>query len=607
MPARSPWDPSLIATVAARRSARLGLVVPAAGHRDHPYNLARRLVSVDHAAQGRVGWLALDFDHSIALNAASDTWTGADLDTTHTDDAVAAIRTLWRTWPLESVVGDTAAGVFADVTQIRRADVRAGYLITGPLNVPGSVQGDLPVWRQATGGSAIAPVRGADLVVVEDREPVPDGTPVVIRVRSLHSIAATLDRISGIPAAHGVLLRVGPACVRPRAGAGVNRGARPRCDRRPGEGTLRERLRLPVPESPDLSGTCSWLRCRSESGRPTVMGRRLDGLDRQPDPQRQRAQCRHPHRILRNSAANPPTAFADPGYYVRMAKIAERGLLDALFLADGPALREHPALRPSQAWEPRCHPGIGRGRDRASRVDRDVVVDLQRSRGAGAPAARPGSAVAGPLRVERGHHISRCRPAVTSGLADYPDRPTRYRRAAEFVDVVRALWQDAADAGARGIDHQGEFFTVVGSLPPAAIAAGYPLLVQAGGSPQGRELAGRAADAVFSARTGTCSGVEHYRHVKDVAVATGRRRSDVKILPGLITTIGGTEGRGAAALRAPEHCCRRATISSGCRRCSARICLVSHWTSRSPGTCSVRCAIRRSSAHRWGSGSRWSA
>ncbi|CQD25287.1 nitrilotriacetate monooxygenase component A [Mycolicibacterium conceptionense] len=48
----------------------------------------------------------------------------------------------------------------------------------------------------------------------------------------------------------------------------------------------------------------------------------------------------------------PPTAFADPGYYVRMAKLAERGNLDALFLADGPALREHPGLRPSQALEP---------------------------------------------------------------------------------------------------------------------------------------------------------------------------------------------------------------------------------------------------------------
>ncbi|MGV9797438.1 hypothetical protein ACWDTP_05200 [Mycobacterium sp. NPDC003449] len=142
-------DPSLVATVAARHSTNLGLVVAAAAHRDHPYNLARRLLSVDHAAQGRVGWFALDADRRIALNAVADTWTGAGLSAAHTAEAVGAVRTLWRTWPLESVVGDLAAGVFADTSLIRRADVRGRYSIAGPLNVPGSVQGDLPVWQHA--------------------------------------------------------------------------------------------------------------------------------------------------------------------------------------------------------------------------------------------------------------------------------------------------------------------------------------------------------------------------------------------------------------------------------------------------------------------------
>jgi hypothetical protein len=91
-------------------------------------------------------------------------------------------------------------------------------------------------------------------VVVEDREPVPDGSLVVIRVRALHSIAATLDRIAGMPAAHGVLLRVAPHVF-----DHVLERVLPAARRRgviggPGEGTLRERLRLPVPHSPDLSG-----------------------------------------------------------------------------------------------------------------------------------------------------------------------------------------------------------------------------------------------------------------------------------------------------------------------------------------------------------------
>lgn len=235
--------------------------------------------------------------------------------------------------------------------------------------------------------------------------------------------------------------------------------------------------------------------------------------------------------------SEPPTSFADPEYYVRMGRIAERGKLDALFLADGPALREHPALRPSQALEPSVIlASVGSATERLGLIGtlsstfNDPVelahrlLSLDQLSG-----GRLGWNVVTTYSVPAGGNF---------GLADYPDRPTRYRRAAEFVDVVQALWRDAADNGGRGIDHQGEFFTVVGALPQGQSPQGYPLLVQAGGSPQGRELAGRAADAVFSAELDLAAGIEHYRHVKDVAVAHGRRRDAVKILPGLITTIG---------------------------------------------------------------------
>lgn len=234
-----------------------------------------------------------------------------------------------------------------------------------------------------------------------------------------------------------------------------------------------------------------------------------------------------------------PTAFADPGYYVRMAKLAERGKLDALFLADGPALREHPALRPSQALEP-------------SVILASVAAETEHLGLIGTLSSTFNDPVELAHRLLTLDRLSGGRLAwnvVTTysipaganfGLADYPDRHVRYRRAAEFVDVVRALWRDAADPSGRGIDHHGEFFTVVGGLPQGPSPQGHPLLVQAGGSPQGRELAGRVADAVFSAELDLGAGIDHYRYVKDVAVAYGRRRHDVKILPGLITTIGST-------------------------------------------------------------------
>lgn len=237
-------DASLVATVAARHTADLGLVVAAAAHRDHPYNLARRLLSVDHAAHGRVGWFALDADHRIGLNAAEDAWTGAALDPAHTTEAINAVRILWRTWPYASLVGDRAAGVFADITQIRRADTDGTYRITGPLNVPGSVQGDLPVWRHP--GPA---ARTADLLVVEDGDPVPPAA--VVRLRSVDD--AALDRVARTPGAVGVLLRVPPAALPAVLDELVPSARRRGAIAAPGTGTLRRRLGLPAPAAPDLS------------------------------------------------------------------------------------------------------------------------------------------------------------------------------------------------------------------------------------------------------------------------------------------------------------------------------------------------------------------
>ncbi|MGV9797436.1 NtaA/DmoA family FMN-dependent monooxygenase [Mycobacterium sp. NPDC003449] len=237
-------------------------------------------------------------------------------------------------------------------------------------------------------------------------------------------------------------------------------------------------------------------------------------------------------------SSEAPTAFTDPDYYVRMARIAERGTLDALFLADGPALRDHPALRPSQALEP-------------SVILASVAAETEHLGLIGTLSSTFNDPVELAHRLLGLDQLSGGRFAwnvVTTyslpaganfGLADYPDRPTRYRRAAEFVDVVLALWRDAAD-GRPGIDHRGEFFTVSGSLPQGPSPQEHPLLVQAGGSPQGRRLAGRVADAVFSAELDLGAAIEHYRQVKDIAQGHGRHRDAVRILPGLITTIGST-------------------------------------------------------------------
>lgn len=233
-----------------------------------------------------------------------------------------------------------------------------------------------------------------------------------------------------------------------------------------------------------------------------------------------------------------PLAFVDMGYFQRIGRIAERGTLDAFFLADGPGIREDPRFKPSRGLEPTLILGAVAA----------VTENLGLIGTASSTFNDPWELA---YRFQSLDHVSGGRAAwnvVTTyspdvagnfGLSELPDRDTRYRRAGEFVDVVQALWR-SVDGGAP-VTHHGEFFDVHGRLPVPVSKQGFPLLVQAGGSPTGRELAGRRADAVFSAELSLRAGVEHYDYVKVVAAAAGRDPDRVKILPGLITTIGSTE------------------------------------------------------------------
>ena len=132
---------------------------------------------------------------------------------------------------------------------------------------------------------------------------------------------------------------------------------------------------------------------------------------------------------------------------------------------------------------------------------------------------------------------------VTTGTpvaaANFGDRPhaahdDRYRRATEFVEVVQAVWDgwddDAVVADAGGgawadptklhpPQHRGEHYSVAGVLGFPRSPQGHPLLVQAGSSPQGVELAGRFADLVFTPQSTVADGIAFRRRLQEV----GRR------------------------------------------------------------------------------------
>ncbi|RAR62599.1 alkanesulfonate monooxygenase SsuD/methylene tetrahydromethanopterin reductase-like flavin-dependent oxidoreductase (luciferase family) [Paraburkholderia unamae] len=234
----------------------------------------------------------------------------------------------------------------------------------------------------------------------------------------------------------------------------------------------------------------------------------------------------------------PARSVTSADYYAGIGRIAERGKLDAFFLADSPALPHDPRGRGARALEPS--------------LILAAVADATRHLGViGTLSTTYNDPVELAERMLTLDHLSGGRaawnavttysPAVSPnfGLHDNPERELRYRRANEFVDVVLGLWQGAISG--TPLAHRGEFFKVEGLLGLGASPQGHPLLVQAGGSPQGRQLAGRTANAVFAAELDLDAAIEHYGQVKADAVAAGRRREDVAILPGLITIIGSTK------------------------------------------------------------------
>jgi len=123
-------------------------------------------------------------------------------------------------------------------------------------------------------------------------------------------------------------------------------------------------------------------------------------------------------------------------------------------------------------------------------------------------------------------------------------------------EAVTEAWTQAEDdavigdkVGGRFIDtakvqpiaHRGTHFSVHGPLNLPRTPQGHPVLVQAGGSADGRDLAARHAEAVFSASQSFEESLAYGRELNARAAAYGRGPHAVKVLAGLTTIIGATE------------------------------------------------------------------
>ncbi|MDF5731772.1 MAG: LLM class flavin-dependent oxidoreductase, partial [Rhizonema sp. PD38] len=145
--------------------------------------------------------------------------------------------------------------------------------------------------------------------------------------------------------------------------------------------------------------------------------------------------------------------------------------------------------------------------------------------------------------------------ALNFGLFEEVEHDERYVRAREFYDVVTGLWDSFADdafirdvesgiyfdpAKLHVLGHQGKHLSVRGPLNIARPVQGWPVIVQAGASDAGRQLAAETAEVVFAPAGNLEAGKVFFADIKRRARAIGRDPESIKILPGALVIVGET-------------------------------------------------------------------
>ncbi|WP_449411614.1 LLM class flavin-dependent oxidoreductase [Methylobacterium komagatae] len=250
-----------------------------------------------------------------------------------------------------------------------------------------------------------------------------------------------------------------------------------------------------------------------------------------------------------------PDAFIDIDHVVRVARIAERGKLDAIFLADTPAINDRIEDRPFNALEPTVVLAA------VAAATRHIGLVATASTTYNEPynLARRFASLDLVSRGRAGWNVVTTADASAGrnfGFAGASDHGARYARAREFTDLVHALWDSWEDdafvgdkasgrfvdtAKVHAIDHRGPHYAVAGPLTVPRSPQGRPVTFQAGGSEDGRELAAATADAVFSLAQTIEDGAAYARDLRTRAARYGRHPDELVILPGLATVIGSTE------------------------------------------------------------------
>ena len=264
------------------------------------------------------------------------------------------------------------------------------------------------------------------------------------------------------------------------------------------------------------------------------------------------------HRVSWRHPRAPDHEFMDFDYYRRLVSAAEAAKIDTIFIADHLGIWNGLGSGVAHYANPRLEPLSLVSALSAVTKDIGFMVTASTSYTEPFNTARMFASM---------DHISRGRigwNVVTSALEEEAmnygrdaniDHAVRYDRAAEFLDIAKALWDSWEDDAialdkASGLfahpekvhflNHVGKHFKVRGPLNVPRPPQGYPVIVQAGSSEAGKNLAAAHAEVHFAIIRNEAEGIA-YRADMDVRLAKfGRRPESLKQLPGILPIVGET-------------------------------------------------------------------
>lgn len=238
-PLATPFEPTTLVSALSTRAKTIGFLATAATYQHEPYNLARRLASLDAISKGRTGWTVV-----------------ASSDEARNREYVDVVRALWDSWEDDAFIYDKADGRFFVPRKMHvQNHIGIHFSVRGPLNVNRSPQGQ-PVLA-ASAGSAVADM--AEVIFVDAGAEIPafQNTPQIFRTVSDFTgtqteIADRLQQDFEQNKVHGFVLMPQTSA----AFAGFVEAVVPELRRRgfmaktAAGATLRERLGLPYPLHP---------------------------------------------------------------------------------------------------------------------------------------------------------------------------------------------------------------------------------------------------------------------------------------------------------------------------------------------------------------------